>query len=762
MLLILAAAAFSVTRPAPVRSERLMALARLDAAVHYFDPAVATRASSWDSLFAANALRIVDARDSREYAGLVYSLLRALPADTSTGGSTGRALVYDGFPTVLMQSSGGYSLRWRSAPITERYRVDMGEGVVVDVPIAEAKSDTTETPSPAVLPDRANWRAAYPSTGYRILAAARVWSTIRLFYPYKPLIGESWDDQLRAALPEFEGARDPLEYAQAVARFAWHIHDTHVTVDSRALYEWIGFVPIGAAARLIEDQVVVTRIADSRASRAGLRVGDVVLSVDGEPTARRIARLTPFLPVSTPQSLHYRLASSLLAGRDTTPARLEVRGADGATRTVVVPRSRTFASLLQHHRTGNIIRILPGNIGYVDLDRLPTTMVDSAFRVLAGTKAMVLDDRGYPLGTVWSIAPRLNVHAEPTVAAKFRRLVVPSPDTARTTVFDFDQPIPPALGVARYTGRTVLLVDERTISQAEHTGLFFEAANGTEVVGSPSMGANGDITVLPIPGAIAITFSGHDVRHADGRQLQRVGLQPQLRVTPTIAGIRSGRDEVLEAALRYLGGTGEIPPDTIREPARAIVSALPNEPPAIGWLVHASAPGNYRLGVDRSVAHGGMSSGHITARTDAPEEFATLTQAIGAGDYRGKRVRFSAFVRSRAVTGGAQLWLRVDGNGGMMAFDNMGRRAITGTTEWTRVSVVLDVPSDASGLALGFLLQGGGEGWVDDAALEVVGSDVPTTNMMTEPTSDAAGADAMRRQYATAALTLANPGFEAW
>ena len=47
-------------------------------------------------------------------------------------------------------------------------------------------------------------------------------------------------------------------------------------------------------------------------------------------------------------------------------------------------------------------------------------------------------------------------------------------------------------------------------------------------------------------------FSGHDVRHADGRQLQRVGLQPTVRVEPTIAGIRAGRDEVLDAALRYL------------------------------------------------------------------------------------------------------------------------------------------------------------------------------------------------------------------
>jgi C-terminal processing protease CtpA/Prc len=98
-----------------------------------------------------------------------------------------------------------------------------------------------------------------------------------------------------------------------------------------------------------------------------------------------------------------------------------------------------------------------------------------------------------------------------------------------------------------------MLVDERTQSQAEHTGLFFEAANGTVFVGSPTAGANGDVTTVVLPGGITARFSGHEVRHADGRQLQRVGLQPQVLVRPTVAGVRAGRDEVLEAALRYLG-----------------------------------------------------------------------------------------------------------------------------------------------------------------------------------------------------------------
>ena len=53
-------------------------------------------------------------------------------------------------------------------------------------------------------------------------------------------------------------------------------------------------------------------------------------------------------------------------------------------------------------------------------------------------------------------------------------------------------------------------------------------------------------------GGIRINFSGHDVRWPDGRQLQRVGLTPDIEVYPTIAGIRDGRDEVLDRAVAYL------------------------------------------------------------------------------------------------------------------------------------------------------------------------------------------------------------------
>jgi hypothetical protein len=60
------------------------------------------------------------------------------------------------------------------------------------------------------------------------------------------------------------------------------------------------------------------------------------------------------------------------------------------------------------------------------------------------------------------------------------------------------------------------------------------------------------VTGLALPGQLTVTFSGSDVRHADGRQLQRVGLTPQVDVHPTVRGVRAGADEVLDKAQQWL------------------------------------------------------------------------------------------------------------------------------------------------------------------------------------------------------------------
>lgn len=251
----------------------------------------------------------------------------------------------------------------------------------------------------------------------------------------------------------------------------------------------------------------------------------------------------------------WKICTIFLNGPSGSEAALQLRKPDGRILTATLPRKPEYRRPAVKTAFKDIVRLLPDNIGYADLNGLSVPIVDSMFDEFRSTRAIIFDMRGYPQGTAWSIAPRLTEVRSPA-AALFSRPIVMGPEFgpgvgSESTTYSFTQLIPPT-EKWRYKGRTVMLIDERTISQAEHTGLFFEAANGTKFIGTPTSGANGDVTQFSVPGGIRISMTGHDVRHADGRQLQRVGLQPDVLVAPTIAGIAAGRDEVLDRALDFI------------------------------------------------------------------------------------------------------------------------------------------------------------------------------------------------------------------
>jgi hypothetical protein len=148
-----------------------------------------------------------------------------------------------------------------------------------------------------------------------------------------------------------------------------------------------------------------------------------------------------------------------------------------------------------------------------------------------------------------------------------------------------------------------------------------------------------------------------------------------------------------------------------------------------GWILAGDDTSEYAILADPSTKHAGRASGSLRAVVSKPRGFGTLMQSFWDGAYLGKRLRLTAFVKASAVDGWAGLWMRVDGAAGhpSLAFDNMQDRPITGTSDWTRYDVVLDVASEATNIAFGVLLHGAGQVWIDEVKLDVVDTTVPTT-----------------------------------
>jgi hypothetical protein len=146
-----------------------------------------------------------------------------------------------------------------------------------------------------------------------------------------------------------------------------------------------------------------------------------------------------------------------------------------------------------------------------------------------------------------------------------------------------------------------------------------------------------------------------------------------------------------------------------------------------GWLADGSHLAEYEMGLAPGAGPAGAGAVYIKAG-ERPQGFATLMQQFKADAYRGKRLRFSATVRAEGIEQWTGLWMRVDGDTDqMLAFDNMQDRPITGTRDWERHAVVLDVPGQSSRVSFGMLLAGPGQVWMAEARVEAVGPDVSTT-----------------------------------
>jgi hypothetical protein len=149
-----------------------------------------------------------------------------------------------------------------------------------------------------------------------------------------------------------------------------------------------------------------------------------------------------------------------------------------------------------------------------------------------------------------------------------------------------------------------------------------------------------------------------------------------------------------------------------------------------GWILSGSAPEHFDASLDHETVHSGRASGVLRSLSPQIDGFGTLMQQASPRGYEGKRVRLSAWIKTKDVADWAGLWFRVDGaDARILAFDNMGNRPLKGALDWAKYDIVLDVPGEAALFAYGILLAGTGEAWLDDVALEVVGKDVPVTDI---------------------------------
>ena len=401
-----------------------------------------------------------------------------------------------------------------------------------------------------------------PDAGFQLLALYRFWNIFEYWSPYRDIVGEDWNRVLADFIPRIALASATEDYERELMAMIAKAHDGHANLWSAlGARPPVGPCELPVNVRFIENQPVVSALTSTSDSAAALQVGDVITELDGVPVSKLVEQWAPYYATSNDAARIRDIARYMTRGA-CGDASIGIRRQNADLKLTVprVPAGPNDSDLRRHDLPGPTFRLLSKDVAYLKLSSVKANDCVHYVQDAVGTRGLIIDIRNYP--------------SEFVVFALGSHLVESKTDFARFTGGDLSNPgafhwtdsdsLPPE--TPHYAGKIVVVVDESSMSQAEYTAMAFRAA-GAIVVGSTTSGADGNVSPFPLPGGLRSLISGIGVFYPNKKPTQRIGIVADVEVKPTIAGIRAGRDEVLEEALRQVLGSN-IPAAEIEKMAK--------------------------------------------------------------------------------------------------------------------------------------------------------------------------------------------------
>lgn len=371
------------------------------------------------------------------------------------------------------------------------------------------------------------------------LDVATLWPVVQHFYPYRENL-DDWPAALESALEASRSVEDRKEHRRRLQKLTVHLNDGHTRVHETepGQREEVAWLPMSVLA--LEKGLVV----GSTGSPDSVAVGDRITSIDGQPVRQWLERVRGRYSGSSQWRTH-RAIQRLL------------RGVPGDTRVLGLERSgETLETRLPFEREQPLeahshppTRELADGIVHVDLTNVSEKQWEELLPGLIEASGIVFDLRGYPGGAGSKFLGHM-LESRDDFTGWMNVMAARAPDgdliTAREREWA-EEPVEPHIDTP-----AVFLTDHRAISYAESLiGQVKHHELGT-VVGSNTAGANGNVLPLQLPGGFTVSYTGMFVVGPDGEPFHGRGIEPHVRVVPTVEGLREERDELLERALEVL------------------------------------------------------------------------------------------------------------------------------------------------------------------------------------------------------------------
>lgn len=417
------------------------------------------------------------------------------------------------------------------------------------------------------------WNSTALSGGYKpdlsddekVAGLSKFWSEVKYNFVYVDKLKEiDWDQQYLDYLPKVRATTSTAEYYRVLMQLCAKLGDGHTNVyPAREVWDTELARPL-IKTHLVEGRVLVRDVLDAGLRAQGVGPGTEIIAVDGEPAMAYAQReIAPYQSASTRQDRDVRTYSyAFLAGPISKSPRVSFRNGNGKTFDLLVRRHGIEGMMKVLNPAAPFeFRMLPGGIAYVALNTFNNDETADRFLAefdkIAKSKALVIDLRDNGGGSS-------NVG--------FRVLATLTDKQFETGRWDTRNYLPTyrAWGKAmpnfaqaddkwapdlkhQYRKPVVVLTSAATYSAAEDFLVAFDAMKRGTIVGEATGGSTGQPLMISLPGGGNARIVSKRDTYPDGKVFVGVGIQPHIKVSPTVADLRNGRDTVLAAALLSLG-----------------------------------------------------------------------------------------------------------------------------------------------------------------------------------------------------------------
>lgn len=378
-------------------------------------------------------------------------------------------------------------------------------------------------------------------------------------------------------------AKTPEECADVLARFMASLQDGHSSLN---FYPGLNHTTPAVEIRTVRERLsrspgerpkphayVVSRDTTDELLKP-LLPGSEILEVDGTPVPELHDYWSKRVSGNTRQWIDYQCDRRLLRGPAESEIELTIREPGGAKKTLKIrrppmkseeEREREYRAYEDTARIATSKR-LDGDWGYLKYTTFAFRSVgrtvkpfDEALDSIIDVPGLIIDLRGNGGGSSDAMNDVAGRFIQERTSMGFFNIRTPGQETIREVWDDVTGSITskPRLSARprgdTYTGPVVIVVDRSCFSACEMFTAGLQAAGRALVVGPEATGGgSGGISASTLPSGARIQFSTAVAWRPDGEIIEGNGVTPDIKMAIRPRDLASGRDRVLERAIKAL------------------------------------------------------------------------------------------------------------------------------------------------------------------------------------------------------------------